>query len=835
MPDLVTRSCPRCGRELNRNVRSADSDTCDYCGEGDSPLRSFVAPTPAQPTSPLDDDNWYPRVWSELADLKRVYGRTRLDVIPVAGLIAKLDEMYLASFVAMRVRAMQCRTLAEVLDQVALPPTDNLILHGLSAIEHHMLMATLTDELRAALRTQSKSAENPTSTDHKAEPVATPQPPTNGTSSHQPSSPARATTILQAATDRAKRAYTPATHHGAIWFRATRGHYFLAARDGRTVKLVWDATTIHLVDALTGSVFWREEMAKVGSLSQQLHYNNARGLMYALGHRRGPGSKSSISWRTFLAKLYHDAGLNRAAFPGVMSGGYEDALIFPDKKSPQPPTTHTPAPQATATAQPTNLGWVELQTYARTLDPAQLQRTQFRAIAHQINSTRARNALLRHTPNSLTLYDLVMQDEVDILHIPNFGPTSLELLAVELRRILDNLQLADPSAADAEKTDTAINANAAAETPPPQFPPLAWYDLHQWLEKHIDPRAYAILQRYHGGLGAPQTLDAIAQDYGLTRERIRQIKAKAGRRLAARFTGEAVARAFQAHATARLEADGHPVTGANLLLCINNPQQWLPDDAWLIDWLNDVYGANWFAHTATPSAEDRNRERQQPLGLSSTISLTEFLKNFAYRPLTVEEALAIASLQEPSLTAYDLRLRLEDTPDVRLFPYGDLQIGHTSWRWFNPTRGRNARRVEWALRLVSTPLTVEELVYTLRARLGILDITAFDVVDACEQEADRFYEEDGRYGLALWQTTWQIRQPLADLLRHGPLLLTDIAAQWPGRYSYPFAPEQVMAALHMNPDRFTQVAPLRWGLVNTQIDTPFDPATLSFEDLFPSL
>lgn len=57
-------------------------------------------------------------------------------------------------------------------------------------------------------------------------------------------------------------------------------------------------------------------------------------------------------------------------------------------------------------------------------------------------------------------------------------------------------------------------------------------DVRKWLSRVLDGRELDIIRRRYGFGGAdPQTLEEISQEYGLSRERIRQIEGKAMKKM----------------------------------------------------------------------------------------------------------------------------------------------------------------------------------------------------------------------------------------------------------------------------------------------------------------
>jgi hypothetical protein len=116
-----------------------------------------------------------------------------------------------------------------------------------------------------------------------------------------------------------------------------------------------------------------------------------------------------------------------------------------------------------------------------------------------------------------------------------------------------------------------------------------------------------------------------------------------------------------------------------------------------------------------------------------------------------------------------------------------------------------------------------------------MDVSAFSVADACDKDSDIFFEQDGAYGLVVWQHARSLRQPLMTLLDSGPLLLTALADQWSKRFASSFNPESVQAALHHCQDSFYPVQPLSWARKDRKETPLYDPTSFTFESLMPTL
>ncbi|SDP89563.1 Sigma-70 factor, region 1.2 [Actinopolyspora xinjiangensis] len=113
----------------------------------------------------------------------------------------------------------------------------------------------------------------------------------------------------------------------------------------------------------------------------------------------------------------------------------------------------------------------------------------------------------------------------------------LETSEEEVRRLLTELPTSTSLEGLLEKLDTVTLHEAAERYRDPIEPDLFGLEIED-VERALgwcEDRERDILRRRHGFVGEPATLDTIGQEYGLTRERIRQIESKAIKKLR-RFT-----------------------------------------------------------------------------------------------------------------------------------------------------------------------------------------------------------------------------------------------------------------------------------------------------------
>lgn len=479
--------------------------------------------------------------------------------------------------------------------------------------------------------------------------------------------------------------------------------------------------------------------------------------------------------------------------------------------------------------------WEQIQDKLLISAAESLKSVSFRDVASEIQTIRVRNALLRHLSSDCSLYDLVIIRVEKLLEIPNLGVKSLDALKQELIDILNHLQPANDAVRQAELLPDTTDYELISDATVAAVTKQDWLSVRQSVDSLLNSREIDILKAYHGGFGANETLAAIGDRLGLTRERVRQIKSRASYRFQRRISAEVAARVFHDYALAKLATAGIEATPAALWVAPDDPRVVEDDERWLMDWFGDIYGRDWYTQWLLASAMHDNSDLQAIVGLTALSALVQFLRTYSYRPLNLEEALVVARTSEPAINAYELRVQLEEHPEVRVFPHGDLQIGHASWRWFDPQRARESRRVEWALRLIHAPATPTEIARVIRERLGVMEVSAFGVADACDRDPAVFFAQDGAYGLVIWQNTLSLREPLMNLLESGPLLLTELAVEWGKRFAAPFAPELVMATLHHCQEHFYPAKPLCWARKDMQEPLLYDPTAFTFERLMPTL
>lgn len=480
-----------------------------------------------------------------------------------------------------------------------------------------------------------------------------------------------------------------------------------------------------------------------------------------------------------------------------------------------------------------------------------------RDVAYNIANVRARNALLRKLPKRYTLYELVMSTDEELLAIPNLGIKSLEDLKQKLCDILNQLEPIEDAAcqepllplAPLADDSRAMHSICTAHQEPllPLTPDsesisckeativqeFDWQFIRQLPGDLLNPRQVEILKAYYGQGEDGETLATIGDRLGLTRERVRQIKSNASNKFVRRITAEIAACAFHNYALTKLAQVGVEATPAVLWTALEDPRVVVKDELWLVNWFGDIYGHDWYTRWLLGNGSSGQNQSQPIAGLAAVSAVVRFLSTCSYRPLSLEEALVIARAKDPTINAYDLRLQLEEHPEVRLFTHGDLQIGHVSWRWFDPQRARGSRQVEWALRLMHAPAPAGEIAQTIRAQLGVMEVSAFGVADACDRNPEIFFQQGDAYGLVIWKHASALCQPLMDLLVNGPLSLLELVDLWEKRYRSSINAELLFAALHHCQDSFCCTEPLYWA--RKDVVSFDDPSAFTFESLMPTI
>ena len=172
------------------------------------------------------------------------------------------------------------------------------------------------------------------------------------------------------------------------------------------------------------------------------------------------------------------------------------------------------------------------------------------AIEGELLSVRLENGLANHELRSMRFSAVALGlDEflATIQRRPNIGRTSVREMASLVRRLVPRLLAQHGVAKDQiGNTCSALfgeKASGSADELPddvPQQETLA--ECLDWLLSQCEPRDRVIVERRFGlSHGEPETLEEIGSDYGVTRERIRQIEKRALKRMRIRMRHTALA------------------------------------------------------------------------------------------------------------------------------------------------------------------------------------------------------------------------------------------------------------------------------------------------------
>ena len=298
----------------------------------------------------------------------------------------------------------------------------------------------------------------------------------------------------------------------------------------------------------------------------------------------------------------------------------------------------------------------------------------------------------------------------------------------------------------------------------------------------------------------------------LTRERIRQIKARSARRIYTHIPHIAATCALYNHATHILQAENGKASPGAVKAALDDGRVLSPSHRWLLAWFNDIYGSDSSREALQPKSRWESAsgaKRYHACG--GDLYRWSLLRLHGYCPLTLDDALAIAWQTDPSITAQSLRAQLADDPEVQLFTYGSLQIGHSTWKWFDAKRNRDARQVEWALRLTHKPASPVDLVELFgtasaigRLRLSPSPMPATPTLNDSPAAMAFMVSLSGKLH-KLWLNRLQ------ESLTGNTVSFLELLDQWPKYYGDQPEPELLLAALYTNPDRFHPVRPPELG------------------------
>ncbi len=264
----------------------------------------------------------------------------------------------------------------------------------------------------------------------------------------------------------------------------------------------------------------REETMPCRTVGDYVEAGDAAPPMF-MGSLSAFGMKTAKELDNLVADYLGRLGLDRASF-------LDEGLVLPRAPSPE---------------------------YARAASLAErLDGLTYRdALVGQPLSVRLNNALAGSHFLDLSVADYLRGGEsvrAELLRKPNLGRKSLVELEEALKNAVIRLlvqQCADAatllddcaflfSTPDAERIALGMRIVDVLSAGPPRSADLV--KLLEWAMEDLDDRSVAILHRRYGfGSGVVETLEEISETYDVTRERVRQIEAKAIRKLAAKLEG----------------------------------------------------------------------------------------------------------------------------------------------------------------------------------------------------------------------------------------------------------------------------------------------------------
>jgi DNA-directed RNA polymerase alpha subunit len=424
-------------------------------------------------------------------------------------------------------------------------------------------------------------------------------------------------------------------------------------------------------------------------------------------------------------------------------------------------------------------------------------------------SVRTRNGI--NQKNCTTLSDIVSIPPNEWLAQDNFGRKSLVELQTRITEVLNNLLLSDKSG----------TPNASMRESTNQIKSLSdlGHEMLDWMKGHERD----VIKLYHGYVDSPKTLEEVGKMFDLTRERIRQIKETANKRLLQKpkrsYLSKTVFNLFGEVVAGILSEKGGFCSIDELRQVIKERLNWGEEEQWIINWLDEVFGETWVLFGLNPMQE-------------FIINFAKMLKSYGYRPIMFDEFMKLHSTNfNQPVKQSTLVTLIKSYPPLKMYEYSATYIGLKNWRWFNPeirdSIHKTADLTEWFLRLTNRPSHAIEIVYGIQAKVGNFNVKASEIADACESKPDRFsINENGSYSLSIWNKAFEYKDSIECMLQEQSLHVKQII--------HKLSPEDfeaAIASLYLYEDTFIETIPFEWSLKKNE--TFIDINNLTFEDLIP--
>lgn len=439
---------------------------------------------------------------------------------------------------------------------------------------------------------------------------------------------------------------------------------------------------------------------------------------------------------------------------------------------------------------------------------------------------RTKNAILGR--NCKTLADIASISADEWLQEKNVGRKSVTELEQKVSKVIDKLLSPDKTSED----------NALTQHPQPQPPKFS--EIGETMLSWLKEREQQVIKFYYGYEGASKTLEEIGERFGLTRERIRQIKEKANERLHHKtkklYLSKSIFDLLGKKIPSILEEKGGIYGYDELFQTLSKRLEWGNEHEWLITWLNDVFGDAWILW-GVRNCQIRDGVCQIiPLSpiQEFIINFANMLKNYGYRPVHFEDYVKLYQKKfDYPIERKQLRQFIINHPHLAVHEYyGEQYIGRKDWQWFAPSfkkvsHHKIADLVEWFLRLTNIPARAIEIAYGIREKVGPYDMTRDEIIEACELDSGRFIKDDQhRYHLTIWENASMYRSSIETILHEQPAHIMHILHKLSPENS-----EKAIAALHLHQDMFIETLPFEWAL--KEPETSLDLDNLTFEDLIP--
>ena len=427
---------------------------------------------------------------------------------------------------------------------------------------------------------------------------------------------------------------------------------------------------------------------------------------------------------------------------------------------------------------------------------------------------RTNNGLIRK--NCKTLSDIVMTTKQDWLRLENFGRHSLKELKEKISAVLTVL----------------LDSHTK---PSKEIQSLS--ELSQEILSWLKERQQEVVKLYYGYADSPKTLEEIGTMFDLTRERIRQIRDQANKKLFHKpkraYLSKMIFELVGKQLLSLLHEKGGMCKVAEVRQLLAERLRWGKQEQWLSNWLNEVFGENWILLGIQDYFFEDGICRANTLAPAQefVFHLAQLLKQYGYRPITLGNCSKFYERRvKQSVALKELETLCQSHPHLKIYEYEEKYIGRKDWKWFVPeTRDsvlKTAGLAEWFLRLTNQPAHAKEIAYGIREKIGHFGVDAVEVIEACEDKPEQFFsDEEDRYHLVMWKEAVTYKHAITEIVYAQATPLQQIMQKLS-----PVNPAAVIAALHLH-EEFIEIRPFEWTVKRPE--NLVDLANLTFEDFIP--